>query len=234
VGFGAGRVLLGLSGRPRRFRRWASCSAMACWSQAHPRLLWEGRHLTGAPAGLAAIAECDDQDCLAAALDALLVPAGRVGMIMAGFVPNSGHKRSKNQSGRPDLNRRPLDPQECIHIPATRPFSILAGEARAQVSRKELERAAVSARDSHFVPSCQGRANFTCRRHQLRPLLLGRAQHNRLWLTRASLRNGWVVSVQDSATRSPTCEIWLPGDGRVCGGAASLLPAEPAGSMHAV
>ena len=31
---------------------------------------------------------------------------------MAVFVPNSGHKRSKNQSGRPDLNRRPLDPQE--------------------------------------------------------------------------------------------------------------------------
>ena len=55
-GFGAGRVLLGLPGRPRRFRRWASCSAMACWSQAHPRLLWEGRHLTGQPAGIAAIA----------------------------------------------------------------------------------------------------------------------------------------------------------------------------------
>jgi hypothetical protein len=31
------------------------------------------------------------------------------------FVPNSGYKRSKNPSGRPDLNRRPVDPQECIH-----------------------------------------------------------------------------------------------------------------------
>ena len=34
---------------------------------------------------------------LAAALDALLIPAGRVGMIMAGFVPISGYKRSKNR-----------------------------------------------------------------------------------------------------------------------------------------
>jgi hypothetical protein len=31
---------------------------------------------------------------------------------MADFVPILGHKRSKNQSGRPDLNRRPLDPQD--------------------------------------------------------------------------------------------------------------------------
>ena len=30
---------------------------------------------------------------------------------MVGFVPISGYKCSKNQSGRPDLNRRPLDPQ---------------------------------------------------------------------------------------------------------------------------
>jgi hypothetical protein len=51
---------------------------------------------------------------MAAALDALLIPAGQVGMIMAGFVPNSGYKCSKNPSGRPDLNRRPLDPQARI------------------------------------------------------------------------------------------------------------------------
>ena len=47
----------------------------------------------------------------AAIVDVLLFPAGQVGMIMVGFVPISGYKCSKNQSGRPDLNRRPLDPQ---------------------------------------------------------------------------------------------------------------------------
>jgi hypothetical protein len=46
-------------------------------------------------------------------------------MIMASFVPILGYKCSKNQSGRPDLNRRPLDPQESIHIPATRAFPYL-------------------------------------------------------------------------------------------------------------
>jgi hypothetical protein len=50
-------------------------------------------------------------DCVAATVDALFIPAGQVGTIMADFVPNSGYKCSKNQSGRPDLNRRPLDPQ---------------------------------------------------------------------------------------------------------------------------
>jgi pimeloyl-ACP methyl ester carboxylesterase len=50
-------------------------------------------------------------DCGAVGLDALLIAAGQVGMIMAGFVPNSRYKRSKNRAGRPDLNRRPLDPQ---------------------------------------------------------------------------------------------------------------------------
>jgi len=32
----------------------------------------------------------------AAIVDVLLFPAGQVGMIMAGFVPISGYKRSKN------------------------------------------------------------------------------------------------------------------------------------------
>jgi len=38
-GFGAGRVLFGLAGR--RLRRWASCSAMACWSR--PARACEGK-----------------------------------------------------------------------------------------------------------------------------------------------------------------------------------------------
>jgi hypothetical protein len=52
----------------------------------------------------------------------LLIPAGQVGMIMVGFVPILGYKSSKNLSGRPDLNRRPLGPEECTPIPATRSF----------------------------------------------------------------------------------------------------------------
>ena len=40
--------------------------------------------------------------------------AGQVGTIMAVSIPNSGYKCSKNQSERPDLNRRPLDPQEVV------------------------------------------------------------------------------------------------------------------------
>jgi len=83
--------------------------------QAHPHLLWEDRCLTGPPPwGSRPSRQRGHPDCVAAILDALLIPAGQVGMIMAGFVPISGYKRSKNQSGRADLNRRPLDPQECI------------------------------------------------------------------------------------------------------------------------
>jgi hypothetical protein len=89
--------------------------------QACPRLLWEDRYLTGR-AGISAIAATRSSGLRGPRLDAVLLLAGRVGMIMAGFVPISGYKCSKNLSGRPDLNRRPLDPQECIHIPATRSF----------------------------------------------------------------------------------------------------------------
>jgi len=88
-----------------------------------PRLLWEGKYLTGPQRrGSRPLRQRGRQDCMAAILDALLIPAGQVGMIMAGFVPISGYKRSKNPSGRPDLNRRPLDPQESTDIPATRSF----------------------------------------------------------------------------------------------------------------
>src|SRR5262249_33725892 len=80
--------------------------------KTHPRLLWEGNYLPGPAApGSRPWRQRGHQDCIAAILDALLIPAGQVGMIMAVFVPTSGYKRSKNPSGRPDLNRRPLDPQ---------------------------------------------------------------------------------------------------------------------------
>ena len=36
------------------------------------------------------------------------------------FRSHFGVQAFEKQSGRPDLNRRPLDPQESIHIPATR------------------------------------------------------------------------------------------------------------------
>jgi len=88
-----------------------------------PRLLWEGKYLTGPQRRESRpLRQRGRQDCMAAILDALLIPAGQVGMIMAGFAPISGYKRSKNPSGRPDLNRRPLDPQESTDIPATRSF----------------------------------------------------------------------------------------------------------------
>jgi hypothetical protein len=65
--------------------------------KTHPRLLWEGNYLTGPPRrGPRPWRQRGHQDCMAAILDALLIPAGQVGMIMAGFVPISGYKRSKN------------------------------------------------------------------------------------------------------------------------------------------
>src|SRR5262249_17185211 len=76
----------------------ANCSAMARWSRPTPRLLWEDRYLTGPAApGSRPSRQRDQQDCVAAALDALLIPAGQVGMIMAVFVPISGYKCSKNR-----------------------------------------------------------------------------------------------------------------------------------------
>jgi hypothetical protein len=65
--------------------------------KTHPRLLWEDRCLSGPPRrDLGPSRQRDQQDCIAAALDALLIPAGQVGTIMAVFVPNSGYKCSKN------------------------------------------------------------------------------------------------------------------------------------------
>jgi len=65
--------------------------------KTHPRLLWEGRCLTGPPRrGSRPWRQRGHQDCMAAIVDVLLFPAGQVGMIMAGFVPISGYKRSKN------------------------------------------------------------------------------------------------------------------------------------------
>jgi hypothetical protein len=112
VGSGAERVLLGLPGRPRRLRRWAGFPPWRAGQD--PPAPAVGRQIPTRPAapGSRPSWPRGHQDCVAAALNALLIPAGQVGMIMAGFVPNSGYKCSKNPSGRPDLNRRPLDPQD--------------------------------------------------------------------------------------------------------------------------
>ena len=66
--------------------------------QTHRRLLWE-RQIPNRPAapGSRPSRQRGHQDCVAAALDGLLIAAGQVGMIMVGFVPISGYKRSKNR-----------------------------------------------------------------------------------------------------------------------------------------
>jgi hypothetical protein len=66
--------------------------------KAQPRLLWEGKYLTGLPRRTSRPwRQRGHLDCVAAILDVLLVPAGQVGMIMASFVPISGYKCSKNR-----------------------------------------------------------------------------------------------------------------------------------------
>ena len=61
-----------------------------------PRLLGEGRCLTGAPRRDLGHRSAVIGIAPAVSLDDLLLLAGQVGMIMAGFVPISGYKRSKN------------------------------------------------------------------------------------------------------------------------------------------
>ncbi len=53
--------------------------------------------------------------------------AGQMGTIMAGFVPNWGLQVFEKPSGRRDLNRRPLDPQPCLHIPTISALSCFRG-----------------------------------------------------------------------------------------------------------
>jgi hypothetical protein len=66
--------------------------------KTHPRLLWEDRCLTGPPRrGSRPSRQHGHQDGVAAAFDALPIPAGQMGMLMAGFVPISGYKCSKNR-----------------------------------------------------------------------------------------------------------------------------------------
>src|SRR5215475_8828399 len=90
--------------------------------QACPRLLGEGRCVTGAPGSRPS--QRGHRDCLPVSLDGLLVLAGHVGMIMAVFVPISGYRSSKNPSGRPDLNRRPLDPSHLPGVAGCRPTGL--------------------------------------------------------------------------------------------------------------
>jgi hypothetical protein len=70
--------------------------------KTHPRLLWEGKYLTGPQRrGSRPLRQRGRQDCTAAILDALLIPAGQVGMIITGFVPISGTSvRKTRRDGR--------------------------------------------------------------------------------------------------------------------------------------
>src|SRR5215470_16036016 len=95
-GFGAERVLPGLPGRPRRLRRWP---AVPPWRAGPgPPAPAVGRQVPDRPAapGSRPSRQRDQQDCVAAALDVLLIPAGQVGTIMAVSFPISGYKCSKN------------------------------------------------------------------------------------------------------------------------------------------
>jgi hypothetical protein len=89
-GFGGETVLLGCLDVRARLRRWAGCSAMARWSRPTPCLLWEDRYLTGPPRR--DLGHCGNAiiRIACAASGAVLIPAGQVGMIMAGFVPIFG------------------------------------------------------------------------------------------------------------------------------------------------
>jgi hypothetical protein len=114
-GFGAETVLLGLPGTPAPDS--GAGQAVPPWRAGQgPPAPAVGRQVPDRPAapGIRLSRQRDLQDCVAAASDALLIRAGQVGMIMAGFVPISGYKCSKNPSVQPDLNRRPLDPQARI------------------------------------------------------------------------------------------------------------------------
>ena len=91
-----------------------------------------------------------------AVLDALLAHSGTVShdrSHLGEFRSQLGLQAFEKPSGRPDLNRRPLDPQPCIPIPPPGRSHDPAGHGRAQVSRTEPNRAVASAGDSQLVPS---------------------------------------------------------------------------------
>src|SRR5262249_36623520 len=94
----AQRGLLGLLGRPRRAPPLGQLFRHGVLVKPPPRLWWEGKSVMGPPRrGSRPWRQRGHQDCMAAILDALLILAGQVGMIMADFVPISGYKRSKNR-----------------------------------------------------------------------------------------------------------------------------------------
>jgi hypothetical protein len=83
--------------------------------KTYPRLLWEGNYLPGPAApGIPPMAAAGSSGLHGRHLGCFAHPGRSGGNDHGSFVPISGYKRSKNPSGRPDLNRRPLDPQECI------------------------------------------------------------------------------------------------------------------------
>jgi hypothetical protein len=96
AGFGAERVLLGL---PDACADSGAGQVISPWRAGpDPPVPAVGRQIPNRPAapGSRPSRLRGHQDCVAAALVALLIPAGQVGMIMDGFVPTSRHKRSKN------------------------------------------------------------------------------------------------------------------------------------------
>jgi hypothetical protein len=108
-GFGAERVLPGLPGRPRRLRRWAGCSAVACWSR--PTRACCGKTDTY-PARRAGIAATRSSGLRGRRLGCFVHPGRSGGNDHGWFRSQFGVQAFEKPSGRPDLNRRPLDPQD--------------------------------------------------------------------------------------------------------------------------
>ena len=90
--------------------------------KTHPRLMWEGRYVTGPPPGISAMAATRSSGLHGRHLGCFAHPGRSGGNDHGRFRSHFGVQAFEKQSGRPDLNRRPLDPQECTHIPATRAF----------------------------------------------------------------------------------------------------------------
>jgi hypothetical protein len=110
-GFGAERVLPGLPGRPRRLRRWP---AVPSWRAGQdPPAPAVGRQIPDRPGrtGISAIAATRSAGLRSRRLGCFVHPRRPGGNDHGGFRSQFWVQAFEKPSGRPDLNRRPLDPQ---------------------------------------------------------------------------------------------------------------------------
>jgi hypothetical protein len=109
-GFGAETVLLGLPGRPRPAPALGKLSRHGVLVKAHSRLLWDDRYLTGPSRRTLAIAATRSSG-LRGRRGCFADPGRSGGNDHGRFRSHFGVQVFEKPSGRPDLNRRPLDPQ---------------------------------------------------------------------------------------------------------------------------